>query len=207
MKYIITESELVKLVKRAIKEQSGNEDLKTEHERNMRDLEFFKELIDHISDVNDWDEMNIPSEKIPPNIFDNVLKYVYSHGKLTDDEIEELHDYTNKAYSKLIRNDSVKHFTPDEAYFFRIVKPKLMQNGFVQSEGATNDRFNRKFELVYGEYPNDVHIRWIWDFPEKDYMVYIGFFKKVKHFILSNNSSENESVANNAVKYALSLKK
>lgn len=194
----LTENDLVRLVKRVIKEQSGS-----------RRLEYYKDLIgDVIGDDEDYVDWGVPREKYPSGVFNIILKHAYSEGDLTDDELEELHDYANKVYSSIIRSDSVKHYTPDEAYFFRIVKPKLIQNGFVETQNAIKKKLNREFELVYGEYPNDVHVEWHWHLPGwKQYTVYIGFGNKEKNFKLSDNSSENESVANNAVKYALSLKK
>jgi len=92
--------------------------------------------------------------------------------------------------------------TPELKHYNTIVKPQLLKAGFKDSYEKVMEPYGTENSMVYGDHNTGVNV--VWDRKKGFYSVYVGNNKGLKTFQLGSN--DPKLVANNVVKYALSLK-
>ena len=91
---------------------------------------------------------------------------------------------------------------PDFDHYNKTVKPQLMKSGFKDEYDKNMQQYGKENSLSYGGHNNGVNV--MWDRIKGVYSVWVGNNKGLKTFQLGPN--DPKLVANNVVKYALSLK-
>ena len=92
--------------------------------------------------------------------------------------------------------------TPELKHYNTIVKPQLSKAGFKDSYDKVMEPYGTENSMVYGNHNTGVNV--VWDRKKGVYYVYVANNKGLKTFSLGPN--DPKLVANNVVKYALSLK-
>lgn len=92
--------------------------------------------------------------------------------------------------------------TPELKHYNTIVKPQLLKAGFKDSYEKVMEPYGTENSMVYGNHNTGVNV--VWNRKKGMYSVYVGNDKGLKTFQLGQN--DPRLVANNVVKYALSLK-
>jgi hypothetical protein len=92
--------------------------------------------------------------------------------------------------------------TPELDHFNKIVKPQLSNAGFKYIYEKILMDYGKENSMVYGDHNKGVNV--VWDRKKGVYSVYVGNNKGLKTFSLG--PADPKLVANNVVKYALSLK-
>ena len=96
--------------------------------------------------------------------------------------------------------------TPELDHYNKIVKPQLLAAGFKDAYDKSLEQYGTSNSLIYGNHNTGVNVLWNksktgpWS-----YIVWVGNNKGKKEFPLGGNQ-DSKNVANNVVKYALSLK-
>lgn len=92
--------------------------------------------------------------------------------------------------------------TKEFDHYPKIVKPQLLAAGFKDDYDKNMQQYGKENSLSYGGHNNGVNV--LWDRIKGVYSVWVGNNKGLKTFQLGPN--DPKLVANNVVKYALSLK-
>ena len=93
--------------------------------------------------------------------------------------------------------------TPDFDHYNKIVKPQLLSAGFKDDYDKNMQQYGTENSLSYGGHNGGVNV--LWNRIKGVYTVYVGNNKGLKTFQLGQN--DPKLVANDVIKYALSLKK
>jgi hypothetical protein len=128
-------------------------------------------------------------------------------------ELEPLQESINriiKRFKKTISEQEVggykegqgEKLTPELKHFNTIVKPQLSNSGFKHVYEKVMEPYGTENSMVYGNHNTGVNV--VWDRKKGVYSVYVGNNKELKTFSLGPN--DPRLVANNVVKYAISLK-
>lgn len=88
-------------------------------------------------------------------------------------------------------------------HFYNIVKPQLIKNGFKFDYNEPLKKYGKENSLNYGGHEG---VNVLWDRINGKYFVWVGNNQGMKEFKLGGGVN-TKVVANNVVKYALSLKK
>jgi hypothetical protein len=123
--------------------------------------------------------------------------------KFTDKQLLELSErMLNEQEVGGYKEGPGEKLTPELKHYNTIVKPQLSKAGFKDSYDKVMEPYGTENSMVYGNHNTGVNV--VWDRKKGVYTVYVGNNKGLKTFSLGPN--DPKLVANNVVKYALSLK-
>ncbi len=136
---------------------------------------------------------------------------MYKNFNLTESEREQiLKQHQSHGYKKPLNEQEVGGYkegpgekqTPELNHYSKIVKPQLSNAGFKDAYEKNLVPYGTENSMVYGNHNTGVNV--VWDRKKGIYSVYVGNNKGLKTFSLG--PADSRLVANNVVKYALSLK-
>ena len=143
---------------------------------------------------------------------------MYKNFNLTESEKEQiLKQHQSHGYKKPLNEQEFGGYkegpgekqTPEFNHFGKIVKPKLLSAGFKYDFDKRMIDYGTENSMIYGDHSTGINV--LWNKPKDgknwEYVVWSGNNKGLKKFPIGGSDQNNMKAANDAVNYALMLKK